>query len=369
MAEKHDVVVVGAGPAGAACALTLAGRGVETLVLDRARFPRSKACAGGLSPGARSSLEELGMWDDVVLETQHVDSIRLESERAIPVTVRGAAEGYVINRRKLDAMLFERLGTTDATVREGVMVSEVVPTPEGGARVRAAGPDGPVELEARWAVVAAGAAWRRRLERRTHGFIHSMMARYRGVDHDRHAIELQFTRELYPLYGWVFPEPGGVCNVGIGIESHRIDGRPLGGLFRSFVDTRLGSRMDGAEMIGRPSGFPIMAAAWPADTGRPGVLLAGEAARLVNPVTGEGISPALRSGILAARSIADALQTGAGAGRCLARYGAALRREVGPSLLVGEALRSLGVRFLDWIFKYRRYLRGGRRILRFVANV
>ncbi len=196
-----------------------------------------------------------------------------------------------------------------------------------------------------------------------------MMARYRGVDHDRHAIELQFTRELYPLYGWVFPEPGGVCNVGIGIESDRIGGRPLGEVFRSFVSKRLGGRMDGAEMIGRPAGFPIMAAAWPGDAGRPGILLAGEAARLVNPVTGEGISPALRSGILAARSITRALREGAGAERCVAGYGASLRRQVGPSLLVGEALRSLGVRFLDGIFKYRRYLRGGRRILSFVANV
>jgi geranylgeranyl reductase family protein len=368
MREKQDVVVVGAGPAGAACGTILADRGVQTLVLDRARFPRSKACAGGLSPGARASLEELGAWDDVVLQTQHVDSIRLESERAIPVTVRGAAEGFVINRRTLDGLLFDRLRATDAEVREGVTVSGVSPT-SGGALVKARGPGGPIEIEARWVVVAAGAAWRRRMERRSRRFIHSMMARYRGVDHDRHAIELQFTDELYPLYGWVFPEPGGVCNVGIGIESDRIAGRPLGDLFRSFVDTRLGSRMDGATMIGRPSGFPIMAAAWPGEAGEPGILLAGEAARLVNPVTGEGISPALRSGILAARSIEPNLHDGAGPERCVALYGASLRREVGPSLLVGEALRSLGVRFLDWVFEYRHYLRGGRRILAFVANV
>ncbi len=165
MREKHDVVVVGAGPAGAACGLTLAGRGVEALVLDRARFPRSKACAGGLSPGARGSLEELGVWDDVVRQTQHVDSIRLESERAIPVTVRGAAEGYVINRRTLDAALFDRLASSDASVREGVTVTGVVPS-GAGALVHARGPDGELEIEARWAVVAAGAAWRRRTERR-----------------------------------------------------------------------------------------------------------------------------------------------------------------------------------------------------------
>ncbi|MBW2262162.1 MAG: FAD-dependent oxidoreductase, partial [Deltaproteobacteria bacterium] len=187
MRERHDVVVVGAGPAGAACALTLAARGVETLVLDRARFPRSKACAGGLSPGARRSLEELGIWDDVVRETQHVDSVRLVSPSAIPVTVRGALECDVINRRKLDATLFDRLKATDAAVREGVTVTDVSPAPDGGALVRAKGPDGEEVIEARWAVVAAGAAWRRRMERRSRRFNHSMMARYRGVDHDRHA--------------------------------------------------------------------------------------------------------------------------------------------------------------------------------------
>jgi geranylgeranyl reductase family protein len=369
MRESRDVVVVGAGPAGAACALTLASFGLEPLVLDRARFPRSKACAGGLSPAARSALVELGLWNDLVRRTQHVDSIRLEAPSAIPVTVRGAGEGWVIPRRKLDAMAVDRLRDTGAEIREGVNVLSISPGARDRTEVHVQGPGGPSTIEARWVVIAAGAAWRRRMDGRRGRKIHSMMAWYRGLEHDRHAIELQFTRELYPLYGWVFPEPGGTCNVGIGIESHRLRGRPLGDVFRTFVGTRLAGRTDGAEMIGRPAGFPIMATPWPGKAGRPGVLLAGEAARLVNPVTGEGIAPALRSGILAARAVAGSLRKGGPDGRWLAGYLSDLKREVGPGLVVGEALRTLGVRNLDWIIRHRRHLRGGRRILHFVAHV
>jgi flavin-dependent dehydrogenase len=216
--------------------------------------------------------------------------------------------------------------------------------------------------------VAAGAAWRRRIDGRSR-LVHTLMARYRGVEHDRFAIELQFTRELYPLYGWVFPEPGGVCNVGVGIESRRMGRRTIVEVFREFLDVRMAGRMDRAERIGRPMGLPILTSAWPSGVGRPGVLLAGEAARLVNPVTGEGIAPALRSGILAGRAIARRLHDGRDAAGCVRDYRAALRREVAPSLVVGEALRSVGVAQLDWIIRYRRYLRGGGRILRFIAHL
>jgi geranylgeranyl reductase family protein len=363
MRESRDVVVVGAGPAGAACALTLACRGIEPLVLDRARFPRSKACAGGLSPAARGCLEELDLWDDVVFETHHIDSFRLESPSAVPVTVRGAAEGWVIPRRKLDAIAVEKVRRTGAEIREGVKVLSV----DARERAEVRTDDGRV-IEARWVVIAAGAAWRRRMDGRRGRKIHSMLAWFRGVDHDPHTIEMQFTRELYPLYGWVFPEPGGICNVGIGIESSRLKGRPLGDVFRRFLARRLGARMDGAEMIGRPAGFPILAAAWPANPGRPRVLLAGEAARLVNPLTGEGIAAALRSGILAGRAVASALD-GASDARAVRSYFADLKRDVGPALVVGETVRILGVRHLDWIIRYRHHLYGGRRILHYLAHV
>jgi geranylgeranyl reductase family protein len=365
MPERRDVVVVGAGPAGAACALTLVERfGIDVLVLDRATFPRTKACAGGLSPGARESLEELGLWDGLVRRSQHIDTIRLESPSAIPVTFRGAAEGFVIPRRVLDAAAVERLKGLGGEVREGQRVRTIERRGER-TRVSFNGTD----VEARWVVVATGADWRRRVDGKDAPRIHSLMARYRGLDHDRHAIELQFTRELYPLYGWVFPEPGGVCNVGVGIEAHRMNGRTLPEVYREFVETRLEGRTDRAEMIGRPQGYPIMVSRWPRDVGRPGLVLAGEAARLVNPVTGEGISPALRSGILAGRAIASVLRDGADPEQSLARYRDALRRQVGPFLAVGEFLRTLGIRNLDWIIRYRRYLRGGTRILRFISRL
>lgn len=355
---------MGAGPAGAACALTLASAGIEPLVLDRARFPRSKACAGGLSPVARTSLEELGLWSEVVRETKHVDSIRLEAPAAIPVTVRGAGEGWVIPRRKLDAIAVDRVRTC-AEVREGVKVEALEPDSRGRVEVHTSSST----IEARWVVVAAGAAWQRKIDGRSGRMIHALMARFSGLEHDRHAIELQFTRELFPLYGWVFPEPDGICNVGIGIERRRLGNRPLGEVFRSFLSSRLDGRTQSAEMVGRPTGHPILPSPWPARVGRPGVLLAGEAARLVNPVTGEGIAPALRSGILAGRAVASALGSNTTPTQAARGYVAGLRRQVGPSLVVGELLRTLGVRNLDWIIRYRNHLRGGRRILDFLSHL
>jgi flavin-dependent dehydrogenase len=236
-------------------------------------------------------------------------------------------------------------------------------------RIDADGPGGVARLEARWAVAAGGAHMGRRLALARGRTLHALVFRTPDLVHDRRAIELIFDETIYPHYGWVFPEPGGGCNVGICVEDSRRRGRPIGALLEEFLERRLAGRWRGARRRNGLRGHPILASAFPRVATPPGVLPAGEAACLVNPVTGEGIGPALRSGVAAARAVAREVGGAATRERAAAGYRAELARCVAPSLVVGEALRLAGVRSLDWIFANRRWLFGGRRILRLALHL
>ncbi len=364
MGAVHDVVIVGAGPAGSSCAATLArDHGIRPVVLDRATFPRSKVCAGGLSPGARKALEEIGTWPRVEREARHIHSARLETALGNEATVNDPKGGYVLPRKVLDGIGVMNARASGADVREGVKVGRIEGGP-GSMRIEFDGPDGRGAMDARWVVIAAGARWRTRMDGRSRRQMHTLMTRYVGLPHDPHTIELVFDDELYPHYGWVFPEPDGICNVGLGVEAGRMSDRTIQEIFDSFTRRRLGGRLEGAVMIGKPAGHPILTSAVPPSTGRPGLLVAGEAACLVNPITGEGIGPALRSGILAGHAVADALEGRVPADRTPGRYRASLMRDIAPSLLLGESFRLGAVKALDLVFENRRYIFGWRPLLR-----
>jgi len=319
--ERWDVVVVGGGPAGAAAALAAVGTGARVLVLDRADFPRDKVCGDAVAPEAFDVLAGLGMGVTALTEGYPpVPRLSLRSPGGAVVERAPARPAFVIPREVLDARLLAAALHAGAQFRRHV-VRRVEP-----------GADGVVVDGALEAGVLIGADGAESVVRRALGLGTNASGRLavaiRGYAPatEEDALHLVTTAQRWPAYAWSFPIGDGRANVGYGELVS-------GGANRAQLVEGLHRLLPGAE----PG--ELRAHRLPLSTGRPRqpdgrVLLAGDAAGLINPLTGEGIFYAVLSGSLAGA----AATSGAGAGSVLRtamghRLGAHLRSSSAASQL------------------------------------
>jgi geranylgeranyl reductase family protein len=339
----YDVAVVGAGPAGSTAARLLAAAGRSVVVIDRARFPRSKPCGGALSPRAQAFLRRHHLWQPIADQACHVHRMRLQGPTGQQVeTLSAAPVASILPRERLDTVLLDAARRAGATVIEASRVTQVV---EAGSEVvelrSAAGP-----IAARWVVAADGAGGRFRLDRRSRRLLYACVARFEGATFDPSVLELTYDPALVPHYGWVFPEPKGRVNIGVCVEAGRLKGSIRGQLER-FIDRHCSSRLAGARSLGPLAAHPISVSLGVGHGAPPGVLLVGEAAGLANSANGEGISHAMRSGELAAACLDRAFLRQWSRDATVARYRRSLQWELGRRLAAADLVRRAGVPVLD----------------------
>lgn len=306
------MLIVGAGPAGTAAAITLTRSGRSVLVVDKASFPRDKICGDGLTTSALRHLEGLGVephqidsWlpvHDVVVRAPY----GVERRFALP---RGQGlYAVVATRRDLDAALVDRARKDGAEIAEGAALTSIANTADGVvAEVEGLG-----EVRARFAVAADG-MWsptRKLLGAGVEGYRGEWHAfrQYVGGVSGRAATDLVvfFEPDFLPGYFWSFPLPGGRANIGFGIQrggTHSI--QDMKGLWQDLLQ-----RPHVRELLG-PDVEPLEPhRAWPIPC-RPGelstsagsVLFVGDAVGACDVMTGEGIGQALQTGEMAARHI------------------------------------------------------------------
>jgi geranylgeranyl reductase family protein len=348
-----DVLVVGAGPGGAAAAYHLARHGVDVLLVDKATFPRDKVCGDGLTPRGVAGIERMGVaWQDSPsfaradgLRTYGTEGVILDL--AWPTLRSWPNVGLVCRRADLDHLLFRRAGAAGARVLEGTEVLR--PTTDGlwvtGAVLDGTEPER--EVRARHVIAADGHASRfaqaagvRRDPTRAIGI--AARRYYRSPRPFEPILEsflnLRGGGGVIGGYGWIFFLPDGVVNVGAGLLS----------TFRGFRDVSAQSIFD-AFVRGLPEAWgiteehalgPVRSGPLPTAMNRtplavPGLLLVGDAAGMVNPFNGEGISCAIESGEIAAELIVDALARNRPAVTQL--YPSVLRERYGRYYSVGNA--------------------------------
>lgn len=339
-----DVLVVGAGPAGAACAQRLAGRGWRVVLADQHDFPRDKVCGDGLIPDAHAAMARLGVLDEVLALAQPVPAVRCIAPRGHHVDVPGTL--CVLPRKDLDHVLVraaQRAGAVLATPWrfEAPLLQDADTAAERVVGARLVSRSGTVaEVAARWVVLATGAASAPLqaaglAERRTpSGVALRGYVRHEALAREIHALQLVWHPRLKGGYGWIFPAPGGQFNIGTGVVgSHEVDGdghgRKRAGpnlrqMFEAFCEVHAPARrlVDEGTWTGELKGAPLRCSLTGARHGRPGLLGTGEAIGSTYAFTGEGIGKALETGLAAA----DALlaERPAGDAAVLAHYGQAL---------------------------------------------
>jgi geranylgeranyl reductase family protein len=332
MSEWYDLVIIGAGPAGCSAALEAVSHGLDSvLVLEKEQIPREKPCAGGLSPQSRRFLKRRGLWTAVSRAGYSIHSVRLRTPGGRDFVLDGRSRTAVIRRSRLDAILAQAATEAGAVVRPGCPAEGLITERGRVAGVRAGG----AELRAGCVLVANGSLSPFHRQKPPRWQWLACLGRYQGVHFRPHTIELIYSRELFPRYGWLFPESPLEANIGLCVERGSLRGRRIQDLFAEFKHRHFGPRCAGARQLGQLQLHTILPSDRIEHRNLPGTLLAGDAARLVNLFTGEGISYALRSGWLAARALEIGWRRGWSEDRIAARYRASLRLVLEPSLRLG----------------------------------
>ena len=292
--EHADILVVGAGPAGSATAIHLARGGARVVLVDRARFPRDKPCGGGLTGRA---LRHLPCDVEPVVE-RLVDRMVMRASYRMTVDRTASAPLMAMTqRRRLDAHLAEAAADAGADFRDGAPVTELelhgdgVSARVGSALVRASylvGADGANGIVARAAGLGDGIV---------RGIALEGNVPWSALDQERYAtaawVELGV---VSGGYGWVFPK-GDHANLGVGGWTHE------GPRLREHLEGLAREHgVDPGELTEvRGHRLPMRELGAPAARGR--VLLVGDAAGLVDPLSGDGMYEAFVSARLAAESI------------------------------------------------------------------
>lgn len=355
---RADVLVVGAGPAGASASYWLAKAGHRVVMVERKTFPRDKSCGDGLTPRAVKQIQDMGL-EDAIAKYHRCDGLRalghgVMLELPWPHHSEFPNYGYVVKRWDLDEAVARHAAAAGAELREGTEAA--APLLEGGLlrgavlRDKASGSTN--ELRARYVVVADGA--------------NSRFGRALGTNRNRAypmglAIRAYYESPLasdpwiessldvrdragssLPGYGWIFPLGDGTINVGIGLLSTFRDFKNVNTtkLMHEWVATcpeRWGIR--DAEPLGPMLGGRLPMAGSVTPNAGPNWLVTGDAAGSINPFNGEGIDYAYETSRIAAELIDEALQTGDGL--ALARYPAILTERYGLYFKVARLFMNL----------------------------
>lgn len=311
MTSHTDVLIVGAGPAGIAAALTARQHGLSVCVIDKATFPRDKCCGDGLTTGALRLLEQLG------LQPSHVASwkvcrdvvVRSPSGRTVELQLpKNGQFAAIASRMDLDAALVDHARRQGVLVREGVSFVDItrdvdyqVTTSDGVFTARV--------------VIAADGMWspvRKALQPDRAPYLGEWHA-LRQYAHNvtgpaSNRLYVWFEPDLLPGYAWSFPLADGRVNLGFGIlrgATQKVgDMKSLWAsvLSRPHVREALGAT---AVIDDKVSAWPIPARVTSATLSVDNVLFVGDAASATDVLTGEGIGQALLSGMLAGSAAAS----------------------------------------------------------------
>lgn len=377
------VVIVGAGPAGAAAAIELSRAGADVTMIDKAVFPRDKCCGDGLTAGALRHLEHLGLDPGDVATWKPVTDVRITRPSGevmlLPLPKGPGQFAATASREDLDMAMVTVAIKEGADVRQGVSLRAISLFDD---RVEVETSDG--LLVSDW-LIAADGMWSP-----TRKALGLNRGSYRGEWHAfrqyfntvgplaARDLFVWFERDILPGYMWSFPLPDDRANVGFGVirgGSHKPN--EMGDLWKDLLERPHIREIIGesAEPEGTHKAWPIPARIGELPLTAHRTFFVGDATGACDPMTGEGIGQALQTGMAAAESIISAPTPAAGARRyeqeteaVLAvdmRFAATLGNVLATELGAEWSLKTAGMtswtsrNFARWLFEdYPRALLG-----------
>jgi geranylgeranyl reductase family protein len=326
-----QVIIIGAGPAGAGTSIFLTKAGISHVIIEKENFPRDKICGDACSGKTVFVLKKADpLWPCEIFNNTSeytpshgvtfvspngkVLDIPFSHER-IP---EGQAPGFITPRLTFDNFLFQKLTSPYADIYQKATIKNMVRQADGKVKVCFLHADKSYEVTAPLIVGADGDKSQvRKTFLNSHtsskAYCVGLRAYYQGVTgmHKDHYVELHFLPEVLPGYFWIFPLPNGVTNVGIGMMSDRIRKKRINlreeMLKAIATNPNISHRFSNAKLLDKIQGWGLPMCMKRQPLSGDNFLLTGDAAGMIDPFTGEGIGNALYSGMLAAFAIEEFL--------------------------------------------------------------
>lgn len=351
----YDVVIVGAGPGGSTAAHYLAKQGMDVLMLDKADFPRDKTCGDGLTPRALHQLEDMGIFKEASSAGFRINGLELHAKNGklmrakVPAHAEFPNQMLIVPRLQLDDIIRQGAINSGARFQSPTLVRNIV-TKSDRVTIEADFSGRKESYHARVAILAVGANMRMLKDlgilKHNPSVLLAARAYFEGMSGLNDYIQVHLSHVPQPGYGWVFPISETSANVGVGYWQKRVPWTKSPSSARSaleqfYMNPKMKKMLAKAEAKGAIKSYPLRIDFATAPTYAERILLVGETAGLVSPLTGEGIDFAMESAHVAAEFLEASFARGNFSLENFASYDRMLRRNFQSLFLALGKVRQL----------------------------
>lgn len=367
-----DVLIAGAGPAGATTSIFLSNEKIPHIIIDKADFPRDKICGDAMSGKTAGMLKRANdNWKDHFIKDNEAvishgiqftgsNGTCLDIPFRLQKTNVDESSGFVSKRVHFDNNLFGLVKSDYAKCLLNTAITNIEEVSDGLAiTINCAG-----SIKSVFAKMVVGAEGRGSLvaKKLAHHAVEpehysaGIRAYYTNVTglHSENYIELHFYKEMQPGYFWIFPLPNGTANVGMGMLSSAVSAKKanLKQMMQNIIDNHpvIRKRFKDARLEGRIEGWGLPLGSKKRKLSGERFILTGDAASLIDPFTGEGIGNAMVSGLVASRTIKEAVGANNFSAAFLKKYDDALYKKLWTELQLSRYLQLLSAK--PWLFNF-----------------
>lgn len=367
MMIESEIVIIGAGPAGATAALALAEKGIPSTIVEKAIFPRDKICGDALSGKVLLTLKKINpalaeeLSDQSFCLPSHGITFFAPNGKSLRVPFhlekKEIAPGFVAARLDFDNWLFKKTSENNLiTTHCGVEINKWSKSDNEWILQ-----DNKQDFNIKCKLVIAADGAHSSFAKREGGirmdpehYSAGLRAYYEGVNNldSEGYIELHFLKGILPGYLWIFPMTNNRANVGIGMRSDIVSSKKINlkKVLEEYIqhDANLSKRFKDAKPVGKINGYGLPLGSIKRKVSGNGFILLGDAASVIDPFSGEGIGNAMICGLKAADIIAPLYSVKKYDAVALSAYDEAMYKRLWPELRLSYKMQKLSEK--PWLF-------------------
>ncbi|MFI5218545.1 MAG: NAD(P)/FAD-dependent oxidoreductase [Bacteroidia bacterium] len=361
---NHSITIIGAGPAGATASLFLAKEKIPHTIIDKAFFPRDKVCGDALSGKVLpilkkinpTFLEEIANDKETVLGSFGI-KFAAPNGKSIDIPFKSVtskvayAPGFISKRIDFDNFLISKIDKQYAEFLQGTELIDFIQKGNGiELRVNCNGEEKMISsklvicCDGDRSVIAKKAGGKIVEDKHYCGGIRAYYKNVSGM-HEQNYVELHFIKELLPGYFWIFPLPNGMTNVGAGMLSESLSKKKVNlreAMLKAIAENAtIKNRFANAELVGKIVGWGLPLGSKKRKISGERFMLCGDAASLIDPFTGEGISNAMYCGMVAAETAKESLNQNRFDSEFLKKYDENIYNRLWSELKLSHTLQKL----------------------------